>query len=580
MTTYTYSSLSDAVVTLPPPTAEIFSTSDQLIFDDTSISASELTLTIVGAGLEIKAGAKTITLRGFTQSKITSANFTFADSSKLIIGDNKEATTNDDSLVVGNMLIGTNFDDYMDGMKGIDTVSYAKAWSAVKVNLAAQTATGGAGTDVLKNIENVIGSNFNDNLTGVGTGSRLDGGMGIDTLTGAGGNDTYLITAGDVVTDSGGIDTVISNIDYVLATGLENLILRTGALVGIGNSAVNKLTGNSSDNVLDGGAGADVLVGLAGNDIYMVDDPNDTILEKGAGRDMVYSTVTFSLNGTGVNNVEELRLTGTADINGSGNALNNTIYANSGSNILNGDIGEDTLSYQFGAISGVTVKLDDASPQTTGGSGNDTIYAFENLIGSHYEDALTGDLRNNKLTGGEGKDSLTGVLGNDTLDGGLGNDLLDGGEGDDVIIGGAGQDSVTTGAGNDIIKFVGIADTACTTTSIAGVDLYGDLSLNNGSEDRINLKVKVTAVVANPLAGELNELTFVDNMNALLSSSTGFKNSSGGIDAAIVTASSGDLTTRAFLAVDLDRTDTFTATDFVIEVTGSIITSLTTATFI
>lgn len=580
MTTYTYSSLSDAVVTLPPPTAEIFSTSDQLIFDDTSISASELTLTIVGAGLEIKAGAKTITLRGFTQSKITSANFSFADSSKLIIGDNKEATTNDDSLVVGNILIGTNFDDYMDGMKGIDTVSYAKAWSAVKVNLAAQTATGGAGTDVLKNIENVIGSSFNDTLTGVSTGSRLDGGMGIDTLTGAGGNDTYLVTAGDVVIDSGGIDTVIGNVDYVLATGLENLILRTGALVGIGNSAVNKLVGNKGDNVLDGGAGADVLVGLTGNDVYMVDDPNDTILEKGAGRDVVYSTVTFSLNGSGVNNVEELHLTGTSDINGSGNALNNIIYANSGSNILNGDIGEDTLSYQFGAISGVTVGLDDASPQTTGGSGNDTIYAFENLIGSHYEDALTGDSKNNKLTGGEGKDSLTGALGNDTLDGGLGNDLLDGGEGDDVIIGGAGRDSVTTGAGNDIIKFGGIADTACTTTSIAGVDLYGDLSLNNGSEDRLNLKVKVAAVAANPLAGELNEFTFVDNMNALLASATGFKKTVGGIDAAIVTADSGDLTTRAFLAVDLDRTDTFTAADFVIEITGSIITSLTTATFI
>ncbi|TSA59813.1 MAG: calcium-binding protein [Sediminibacterium sp.] len=394
-----------------------FSISDKLTFDDPTISASSISLTPSGVDLVIQAGTKIITLKNFTQNKISNANFTFADSSQLIIGDGLTDTNNDDSLTTGNTLVGTDFDDYMDGMLGSDTVDYSTASSAVTVDLVNGYAIGGAGSDALHNIENIIGSAYNDSLTGVDSGSKLDGGLGIDTLTGGLGNDTYFVTAGDVVIDPSATDadTVISNVDYVLGINLENLTLLLGARAGIGNDAVNTLTGNNGDNVLDGGMGADVLVGGAGNDTYIVDDTGDTITEKpNEGIDIVLSSVDFTLTGTGVNDVENLRLTGTGDINGTGNELNNIIYANSGNNILNGDTGNDTLSYQFGATGGITVKLGKDSQQITGGSGNDIISNFENITGSHYNDNLTGDGYNNTLDGGLGNDTMIGGFGNDT----------------------------------------------------------------------------------------------------------------------------------------------------------------------
>ena len=118
---------------------------------------------------------------------------------------------------------------------------------------------------------------------------------------------------------------------------------------------------------------------------------------------------------------------------------------------------------------------------------------------------------------------------------------------------------------------------------ITGVDLYGDLVLNAAVSDTIDLTVTVAAVGTAISAGTLTELTFVTDMNNLLSveSGAGFNTSAvGGITAAVVTASAGDLSGRKFLAVDLNADDTFTATDFVIEITGSTVTSLTTATFV
>ena len=236
MASYTYSALANVDTLM---SSGNFSTSDTFYFDDSSISAASLALAINGVDLVITAinnppgnppgttpptpVTKTITLKGFTQNKIATSNFIFADSSQLIIGDGTSAT-NDDEALSGNMLNSTNYDDYLDGMLGNDTVSYANAPAAVTVDLDNGTASGGAGSDVLKAIENIIGSNYNDSLTGIASGSQLDGGTGIDTLTGGAGNDTYVVTAGDVIIDAGTTDndTVISIVDYALVTGLEN----------------------------------------------------------------------------------------------------------------------------------------------------------------------------------------------------------------------------------------------------------------------------------------------------------------------------------------------------------------------
>src|SRR5204862_6736867 len=96
-----------------------------------------------------------------------------------------------------------------------------------------------------------------------------NGAAGSDTLVGGLGNDTYTVDdVADVTTElaSAGVDTVLANVTWTLATNLENLTLTgTSAINGTGNAAANALAGNGADNVLNGGAGADTMSGGAGN---------------------------------------------------------------------------------------------------------------------------------------------------------------------------------------------------------------------------------------------------------------------------------------------------------------------------
>ena len=98
--------------------------------------------------------------------------------------------------------------------------------------------------------------------------------------------------------------------------------------------------GGAGNDVLNGGTGADYLVGGGGNDTYSVDSADDYIEElAGGGVDTVYSTVTERLDA----NVENLRLQGSAALNGWGNGLDNEIYGNDGANTLYGYEGNDRL---------------------------------------------------------------------------------------------------------------------------------------------------------------------------------------------------------------------------------------------
>jgi len=236
-------------------------------------------------------------------------------------------------------------------------------------------------------IENAIGGTGNDQLTGNTGPNVLNGGGGIDTMAGGLGNDTYIVNiTADIVTELAGqgIDTIKSNITYSLVDtdgagsnggNVEKLVLTgTAAINGTGNVLANTLTGNSAANVLNGGGGADTMIGGLGNDTYIVNLAADRITElAGQGTDTIKSSVTYSLldtDGAGSNggHVENLTLTGTAAINGTGNSLNNVLTGNTKANVLNGGSGADSIN---------------------GGAGND------------------------KLLGGAGNDILTGGAGQD-----------------------------------------------------------------------------------------------------------------------------------------------------------------------
>jgi Ca2+-binding RTX toxin-like protein len=212
-------------------------------------------------------------------------------------------------------------------------------------------------------LDDVIdGNTLNNMIAGLAGDDTLRGGAGADSLDGGAGNDALY-----------------------------------------GQDGNDVLVGGDGNDLLDGGAGADQLTGGAGDDTYVVDHAGDLVVEaNGAGVDTVLSSVSFALP----DSVEHLTLTGSSDINGTGNVLENTLTGNSGNNHLQGLEGNDIL---------------------TGNDGDDV------------------------LEGGIGNDQLDGGYGIDVLQGGAGNDVLDGSGGIDQLIGGAGDDTYLTDESGDVI---------------------------------------------------------------------------------------------------------------------------------
>jgi Ca2+-binding RTX toxin-like protein len=152
-------------------------------------------------------------------------------------------------------------------------------------------------------------------------------------------------------------DTLSSGITRTLANEIENLrLIGINPINGTGNTNNNRITGNSANNILEGltgndilngGAGVDTLIGGLGNDVYIVNTTTDIITElAGQSTDTIQSSVTYSI--ASLANIENLTLTGTSLINGTGNASNNRLTGNSANNILNGDAGNDNLTGNAG----------------------------------------------------------------------------------------------------------------------------------------------------------------------------------------------------------------------------------------
>ena len=149
-----------------------------------------------------------------------------------------------------DILSGGEGDDYIDGGVDIDTVSYAQAAAGVAVNLALRTRqnTGGAGADIIKNVENIDGSAWNDILRGDSLDNRIDGGGGNDTLYGGGGNDVFVfdmpglaITAHSTIGD---FSSLAGNADTLRLAG--NAAAYAMAADGAGNTVVTHLATGST----------------------------------------------------------------------------------------------------------------------------------------------------------------------------------------------------------------------------------------------------------------------------------------------------------------------------------------------
>lgn len=126
-----------------------------------------------------------------------------------------------------------------------------------------------------------------------------------------------------------------------------------------------------------------------------------------------------------------------------GRGGNDTIFANDGINIYDGGADTDTVNYSRSSV-GATVVLGNGTLAGTGISeGSDTLFSIENVVATNFDDTVTGNSDDNDIKGLDGDDKLTGKGGDDTLDGGEGNDILIGGTGADWLIGSHGSDTVS-----------------------------------------------------------------------------------------------------------------------------------------
>lgn len=292
------------------------------------------------------------------------------------------------------------------------------------------------------------------NAIGNGNDNTLTGNSGVNTLNGGAGNDTYVVGKTDVIVDSSGTDTVVANFTYTLGVDLENLILSagTGVINGNGNASVNTLTGNAGANTLDGKGGIDAYIGGAGNDVYIVDDSAEAITElANGGTDTVRSSASYTLGAE----LELLVLTGTGNIDGTGNALKNTLTGNAGNNTLDGGAGVDVM---IGGLGNDTYIVDDLKDFITDSGGVDTVVtSVEYKLGLGIENVTITGGANLAITGNASANIITGNTGDNTLFGMSGNDTLAGGDGADTLVGGTGVDSMIGGMGDDVyyIDFAG-----------------------------------------------------------------------------------------------------------------------------
>jgi Ca2+-binding RTX toxin-like protein len=388
---------------------------------------------------------------------------TVADSDQYLVG-----TADNDVLTAktGN--------DTLDGGAGADQMSGKKGNDIYFVDVAGDTvieATNEGNDTVRSTINHTLGSNVENltllgtaNLSGTGNSATniLIGNSGNNTLSGLGGadimqggagSDSYVVeNIGDVVDENAGegTDSVQSSVTHILSANVENLTFTgSSAIAGTGNALDNVLTGNSGNNTLtggggndtlNGGSGTDTMNGGTGNDTFVVAQTGDVANENSnEGIDLVQSSVTFTLGA----NVENLLLTGSSAVSGTGNTLDNLLTGNSGSNTLTGNAGNDTLDggtggtdalrggqgndiYVVGRTTGITI-TENAS------EGTDTVHSSVNhTLGSNLENLTltgtnaitgTGNSVANVLTGNAGNNTLTGAAGNDTLTGGNGADI-------------------------------------------------------------------------------------------------------------------------------------------------------------
>ena len=411
-------------------------------------------LTLAGAQVSVgdASGDVLVNMQGI-EGSLYADKLTGNDADNQLFG-----ASGDDTLTGGggNDFIEGGFGaDKIDGGAGLDTASYAHSDAGVDVTVNGAASGGDATGDTLTGIENIVGSDFNDQLVGDDSVNWLAGGLGDDQLNGKGGadyldggagDDVYLVdNPGDVVIEAvgGGDDTVQAvvsltlPITYTLPAGAE-----IEALIGFGT-----LTGNEFGQTITGFlgyfSGNDVLSGMGGNDRLEGFFGADTLIG-GTGSD----TFIFDEASAIDTQLPAPLLDHVTDYNqGDGGSYN----AAEGDQIdVSGIISVDPAGQPAGTFvravaegTGATLQVD---ADGAGGAGWLTIAYLDGLtVGESVNVILEPSMgpspgENITVAAPDAPQALIGTPASDVLTGGSGNDVLDGHENTDLMIGGLGDD--------------------------------------------------------------------------------------------------------------------------------------------
>ena len=259
-----------------------------------------------------------------------------------------------------DLLTGGDGNDSIDGGAGFDWLYLTNAAAAVEADLGKGKATGGAGKDVIDNVEGLVGWSFADKLVGDALANGFAGLEGNDTINGGGGEDTVFynsVAVGQTVDLGAGTSSGSLGADRLY--GIEDVV---------GSGGADSITGSGDDNKLFGGLGNDTLRGAGGIDQLSGEAGNDS-LDGGNGVDSLFG---------GAN--DDVLLGGAQDDGLFGEAGNDRLEGGAGSDSLSGADGNDTIFGGFGG--GDTV---------AGGVGGDTFLWRDADVGATWADARITD---------------------------------------------------------------------------------------------------------------------------------------------------------------------------------------------
>ena len=439
---------------------------------------------------------------------------------------------------------GTLADTALANVTGIEVLRAAST-GASNISIGQNAKAGG--------LQQVVGGSSNDILNA----SEF---VGAVTLTGGEGDDSLVVSTGDNLRSQNmqggtGTDTLsfaidqlsVTDADFVgvssvevlkTANGNNRVILGTNALTagiatlegGSGNDTLSvtaytnaaTVMGGEGDDSLLGGAAIDSLVGGSGNDTFVITNGATAISEQAAGgTDLVLSSASHTLNAE----VENLQLTGSSNIDGTGNSSANSITGNDGNNRLDGLAGADTLQ---GGAGDDTLAYDPADALVDGGSGSNTLEttvtlslgALPGVVFSNLQNILlagsasihaTGNASSNSVTGNSAANSLDGAGGADTLIGAAGNDTLIVDASDTLIDGGADTDWARSEVSVDLAdgRFTAVENVEL--AGVSQINALGDAQANtligNATDNTLDGRGGADSMVG----GLGNDTYFVDS---------------------------------------------------------------------